>query len=275
MISPEISSSINLVLLGAASAFAFAGILARNALLRRVGMWIVLLAFAAQTLQLLFGYHKHLPGGLSLGAYIQLIAWFVLLGGIIVWRRLQQQTPLLFAAPLCFLLFFVSMFCLDSAVTLPASTQHSFYALHIGALFSSLGLLTIAFFAGALFLSLERRIKNKERMPGIWQDMPAISLLDKINALTVLIAFPLYTVGIVSGIVWSKPVFGASAVGDPKEVVSVVIWIVFGILFHNRLVKNWKGRKPAQWTVFIFLLCLFSIIVVNTVMNTHHAFIRG
>ena len=111
-------------------------------------------------------------------------------------------------------------------------------------------------------------------MKGFWQDMPALSMLDKINAFTTLTAFPLYTLGIVAGLIWAKPVFGATVTGDPKEVISIVVWLLFAVLFHNRLANGWKGRKPARLAVFIFLLCLFSILVVNTFMDTHHAFIR-
>ncbi|MBO6171093.1 MAG: cytochrome c biogenesis protein CcsA, partial [Desulfovibrio sp.] len=91
----------------------------------------------------------------------------------------------------------------------------------------------------------------------------------------VMAGYPLYTLGIISGLVWAKPVFGGTVTGDPKEVVSIVIWLLFSALFHNRLTRGWKGRKPAQLAVFIFILCLFSIIVVNTFMVTHHAFVRN
>ena len=111
-------------------------------------------------------------------------------------------------------------------------------------------------------------------MKGFWQDMPALTMLDKINAFTTVVAYPLYTLGIISGLVWAKPVFGATVTGDPKEVISIVIWMLFSALFNNRITKGWRGRKPARLAVFIFILCLFSIIVVNTFMETHHAFIR-
>ena len=106
------------------------------------------------------------------------------------------------------MLFAMSAPYLSALVQVPPSLKAPFYALHIGALFLSLGLLALAFAAGALFLFLEGRIKSKQSMKGFWQDMPALSMLDKINAFTTLTAFPLYTLGIVAGLIWPNPSSG-------------------------------------------------------------------
>ncbi|WP_022656750.1 cytochrome c biogenesis protein CcsA [uncultured Desulfovibrio sp.] len=275
MISPEASTLMTLSLYALASVAGLAGMTMRAPLWRRTGCWLALAGFACQTLMLALGFHKALPGGLSLGAYLQMLAWFVLLCGLAVWLKLRQEAALLFAAPLALMLFAMSAPYLSALVQVPPSFKAPFYALHIGALFLSLGLLTLSFATGALFLFLEGRIKSKQRMKGFWQDMPALSMLDRINAFTTLTAFPLYTLGIVTGLIWAKPVFGATVTGDPKEVISIAVWLLFAVLFHNRLANGWKGRKPAQLAVFIFLLCLFSILVVNAFMETHHAFIRS
>lgn len=274
MISPEVSTLVTLLFYALASIAGISGMVARSAVWRRAGCWLAVAGFVCQTLMLALGFHKTLPGGLSLGAYLQMLAWFVLLCGLAAWVRFRQEPPLLFAAPLGLMLFAMSAPYLGALVQVPSSLKAPFYALHIGALFLSLGLLTLAFAAGALFLFLEARIKSKQRMKGFWQDMPALSMLDKINAFTTLTAFPLYTLGIVSGLIWAKPVFGATVTGDPKEVISIVVWLLFAALFHNRLANGWKGRKPARLAVLIFILCLFSILVVNTFMESHHTFIR-
>ncbi|MBO4301659.1 MAG: cytochrome c biogenesis protein CcsA [Desulfovibrio sp.] len=275
MISPDLSTGVALALYSGAVITGIFGMLARRLFWSRCGCILAFSAFAFQTLTLALGFHKALPGGLTAGAYFQLMAWFVVLCALIALVKLRQPSTLIFAATLGLMLFVMSTPYLTAVVRLPETLSTAFYALHIGTLFLSLALMALAFAAGGLFLFLENRIKSKRSVKGFWQDMPALSLLDRINAFTVIAGYPLYTLGILSGLVWARPVYGVSMTGDPKEIVSIVIWLLFSILFHNRLTRGWRGRKPAQVAVGIFLLCLFSIFVVNTFMNTHHAFIRN
>ena len=275
MISPETSTIITLVVYALGALAAVSGMAVRNPLLRRWGCRLTLAGFVCQTMWLALGFHKFFPAGLSLGAYLQMLAWFTVLCGAALWRKLRQETPLLFSAPLCLMLFIMSAPYLNFSIHIPQSLKTSFYTLHIGTLYLSLALIALASIAGGLFLFLEGHIKGKQRMKGFWQDMPALTLLDKVNAIASLLGFPLYTIGIVSGLLWAGSVFGSTVSGDPKEIISIVVWLLFGILFHNRLANAWKGRKPAKLVIFIFILCLFSILVVNTVMQTHHAFSRS
>lgn len=274
MISPELSTGITLTLYCLASTAGIGGVLARRPFWRRLGCVLACTGFASQTFMLLMGFHRTLPDGLSLGAYLQMLAWFVVLCGMGVLAKFRQESALIFAAPLGLMLFAVSAPYLGAVVQAPPSLTASFYALHIGALFLSLGLLALSCAAGALFLLTDLRIKRKQYIKGFWQDMPGLSVLDRINSMTTAAAFPLYTLGLVSGLVWAKPVFGTTMSGDPKEVFSILVWLLLAALFSNRLTRGWKGRKPAQLAVLIFLLCLFSITVVNTVMETHHAFTK-
>ena len=274
MLSPETSTLLTLCCYGAATVAGLAGKLLRNAFWRRLGCWLAGLGFVCQTFSLLLGFHKTMPTGLSLGGYLQMLAWFVLLCGLVSRLRYKQEALLLLATPLALILFAVSAPYLSAVVQVPPQLKGSFYALHVGALFLSMGLMTLAFAASSLFLFLERRIKSKQRMEGFWQDMPALSLLDKINAFGVAASFPLYTLGVVSGLFWAKPVYGATFTGDPKEVVSIIVWLLMAYVFHGRLATGWRGRKPARLMVLVFGLSLFSIVVVNTLMETHHSFIK-
>ena len=129
MISPEFSTAVTLLLYGSASVAGLAGFAARSALWRKIGCSVALAGFACQTLMLFLGFHKALPGGLSAGAYFQLMAWFVVLCGIAAWAKLRQEIPLVFATPLGLMLFAMSAPYLASVVQVPPSLNTSFYAL--------------------------------------------------------------------------------------------------------------------------------------------------
>lgn len=272
---PAILTSITIICYLSATVCGLCGIIWNLPRLRKAGCILALLSFFCQTLILVFGFHRLMPDGLSFGAYLQLMAWFFLLCGIGAWQRLRQDAILLFAAPLCLLLFLVSAPWLKLPIHVPELLTAPFFALHIGALFLGLGFLGLAFIAGILFLFAEKRIKSKKKMAGFWQDMPALTILDKINSVCTLAAFPLYTIGLAAGFLWAKPVFGAVVSGDAKEVVSFFVWCLLGLLFYNRAARNWRGRKPAWLAVGIFLLSVLSILVVNIFFSAHHGLVRS
>lgn len=274
MISPEISTFFTVTIYTLASISGLIGMLSRNNVYRKLGCWLTCFAFLCQTLVLAFGFHKYFTLGLSIGAYLQMFAWFILLCGLGAWILYRQQSLLLFAAQFGLILFVMSAPWLNYAVQIPSAVKTSFYILHIGTLFLFVGVITLAFAASVIFVFLSHRIKYKKRMDGFWQDLPALSILDKINALCVYLAFPLFSIGIVSGFVWSAQVFGSMFDADPKKIVSLFVWILLAALFHNRLANGWKGRKPAWLIIIIFFISVFSIIVINTFFPGMHNFIN-
>ncbi|MEG2173471.1 MAG: cytochrome c biogenesis protein CcsA [Desulfovibrionaceae bacterium] len=274
MISFETVTNTILICYAGATCCGLAGMLTRNGPLKKVAAALTLSGFLIQTVSLALGSHMALPGGLSWGAYLQLIAWFVVLCSLIGWWRVRDESATLFAAPLALIIFLFSHRFLLLQVKLPESLTAYFYALHIGTLFLSLGLMALAFVAGLIFLQLERKIKTKARLKGFQKDFPALSILDKINSITTLTGFPLYTIGLISGFAWARPVFGTTISGDPKEIISIVAWLLYAWLFHMRLSQGWRGRKPALLAVWLFGLSVFSILVVNSFADTHHAFTK-
>lgn len=275
MLSPESLTAVTLSFYLLATCAGLGGFLWHKAFMRRSGCWLAVSAFLCQTLTLIFGFHRLMPDGLSLGAYLQLLAWFLLLFGIGAWLRLKQDSILLFAAPLGLILFLISAPWLKAAIKLPPSLSTPFYALHIGALLLSLGLLALAFIAALVFLFLARRLKTRKKIRGVWKELPALALLDKINAVCALSAFPLYTAGLLAGFFWSGRIYGAALSGDAKEITSILIWLLLGALFYNRLFRGWHGRKPALLACVIFLLSFFSIVFVNVFISAHHGVVRG
>ncbi len=272
MISFEHSTFIIMSLYAFATGIGVVGMLARKHTIRLVAAGFTVAGFAMQTFDMMRGIHGFLPGGLSWGAYLQILAWFMVLCGIGASVKWRSPTPTLFLTPLALMLFLMSWRFLRVEIALPQTLGGAFYALHIGALYLSLALMALAFAAGVVFIFVEKRIKAKEPLAGFQKDFPALAILDKINAVTVLLGFPLFTIGILAGFTWASSTWGFVMSGDPKEVVSLVVWALFAWLFHMRTIQGLRGRKPALVALWLFGLSVFSILVVNAFFETHHNF---
>ena len=271
----EIISLITIIIYILASLFGLTGMMANRLALRKIGCHLAIAAFLFQTIALITGFHKSATGFLSSGAWLQLVAWFILLCSSASWWRLRTDALLLFASPFALFLFILSLPWLNSPLALPRQMSSTFYLLHTGAIFLALGLCSLGFIASVLFLFLQKRIKKRKNIHGYWQNIPHLELLDKINAVCVYAIFPLYSLGILTGLLWAAPVYGKTISGDPKEYASLLIWILLAILFHNRLAASWKGKKPAVVMILIFAISLFSLLGLNFLLPGHHSFISS
>ncbi len=272
MISFEQSSLIILILYALATLCGILGLVLRQRVLRIFAFVFVVLGFGLQTFDMARGSHARPPDGLTEGEYMQLLAWFMILCAFVGQWKTRHTTPLIFMLPPTLILLLTSLRSMQTAIILPKTLSGSFFVLHIGALYISLGLMALAFMAGAIFLYTEKKIKSKAAITGFSKDFPALAILDKANAIATYVGFPLFTVGIVAGIAFASSAFGKAITADPKEVVSYFIWIVYAWLFYMRTVQGRGGRKPAIIALCLFALSLFSMLVVDTFMDTHHSF---
>ncbi|SKA71562.1 cytochrome C assembly family protein [Desulfobaculum bizertense] len=206
--------------------------------------------------------------------HLNLLGWVVLAIFYILWWKKNLEFPALAASPLALLLFLSSLGLSGTKVIMPKAWAGPFFMLHIGTLFLALSFLAIAFVAGALFLHLDKKIKAKEKLTGFRRDLPSLNTFDRANHHAVLFGFPLYTLGLLSGFIWAGFAWQKTVTGDPKEWVSVIIWLLYAYLFHQRLAMGWRGRKAAVLAMTVFIFSVLSLVVVNFMMPSHHNFMQ-
>ena len=251
----------------------FAGPILHKDRLKSLGNVAAVAGFALHTLDIIL--YLSLERGLALtegSFYFSLLAWSLLLIYFILWWRLRLGFLGLTAAPLALLLFVSSLASVGTRVPMPKSLIGVFFGLHIGSLFASISLLTMAFGAALAFIYLEKKIKTKAKLSGLGKEMPSLSVLDKVNHWVILTGFPLYTLGLVTGFLWARQAFGRVFSWDPKEVVALFVWFLFALLFHQRLALGWRGRKTAVMAIWVFGFTMLSLVGVNFFVVTHHGF---
>ncbi len=271
MISFENSTLIILAFYALATLLGILGMLLRQGWLRSLALCMAFAGVLGQTIDMARGSHAIIPDGLSWGAYLQLLAWFLMLCSMVGSLKLRSTIPTLFVTPLALMLFLMSYRFSDITIHLPDNLGFPFYALHIGALYLSLAFLSLGFAASIIFIYIDNIIKNKQALPSFIKDFPALSLLDKIIAISVGLGFPFFTIGIISGFTWSTLTWNNTFSGDPKEVLSIFIWMFYALLFYKRIFQGRRGRRSALMLIYIFGLSIFSILVVNFFMETHHS----
>lgn len=232
--------------------------------------------FALHTMLIIMVVLGHGPDELSRSYFVQLLAWTIMFIYFVGWRILKSNFLGMTASPLGLLLIILSYKVDQTQIEMPSSMQELFLVLHIGPLFASLGLLALGFGAGLLFIHMDRKIKTKARLSDFDRGLPALGAYDRVNSLAVVIGFPLYTIGIASGFIFAPLAWGREGLifgtWDPKEIFSLFQWFLYATLFYLRVVSGWRGRKAAIMVIAIFGISVFSFLVVNTFMPTHHSF---
>jgi ABC-type uncharacterized transport system permease subunit len=249
----------------------FGGAMSRRAGLKRVGAIAATIGFGLHSLDLVVVAVAN--PSLTQGAFhISLLAWAVLAIYFFCWYKLRLFFLALTASPLALLIFVASLAFEGVEVKMPKALSGLFFGLHIGSLFVSMALLAMAAGAALFYLSMEKRIKTKQGLKNYQKDMPSLSTFDRVNHWAVVVGFPLYTVGLVSGFIWARFTWGKFITWDPKEIVAFFIWFLYAFLFHQRLALGWRGRKTATMVLWLFGLMVVSMIVVNLFLPTHHTF---
>ncbi len=137
--------------------------------------------------------------------------------------------------------------------------EHNILKVHIISIYLSYAAFFAASAAAALFLIQNNAIKNK-RSGIIFSRLPDLSLLDKLNYRSIGLGFPILTLSIFYGLLWSRNVHGIYWWGHNSRIVSsIVLWLIYAVILHMRLSAGMRGRKVALLSILAFFVMIFSL----------------
>ncbi len=265
---PILTLTVCFYLLSTAAYFLF--LFNQKPILHRIGFGLLVIGFAFHcgALGWAFGSTGQVPVK-DLYQTLSVAGWAV--AGVFIGLRLHYRLNILgvFAAPLAALIMVAALRLPRHAV--PAqSIFHSLWLLiHIVTIFIGEAALALACGVGILYLLQEKAIKTKQ--PGFfYRRLPSLDMLDSTGYGCIVVGFTLLTVGLITGFVYAKTVWGRFWSWDPKEVWSGITWLIYAALLHQRLTVGWRGRQAAILAIIGFAAILFTFFGVNFLLKGHH-----
>jgi ABC-type transport system involved in cytochrome c biogenesis permease subunit len=76
------------------------------------------------------------------------------------------------------------------------------------------------------------------------------------------VGFAFLTLGMVTGIFWSKQAWATYWRWNPKEVCSLIIWLIYLVQIHQRFTVGWRGRRAALMFVGGFAVVMITLWLV-------------
>lgn len=100
-----------------------------------------------------------------------------------------------------------------------------------------------------------------------------LDLLDEIGYRSVLIGFPVFTLGgLIFAMIWAQIAWTRFWGWDPKEVWALITFLFYAVFLHLRLSRGWHGERSAWLAVVGVAIIIFNLVFVNLIIAGLHSY---
>ncbi len=236
--------------------------LSRESKFSRPADIVLLLGFVSHGVDITWLCLHGLHPGVNVREALSFVAWLTAGAYLVVTRRAQLPTVGLLVVPVVLVLEVAARFAPGQETRRGLSPVGT---LHIVLSSAGVALLSIAAGGAAVYLIVERRLKQKQATR-LGRRGIALETLDTINQRLVLAGFPMFTLALVAGVIWMAELHSSVDRMAPQLALSVLTWMLYAGLLVARRAAGWRGGRAAKLTLVGFALLL-------TVLMTY--FIHG
>lgn len=235
----------------------------------KVALFFMLAGVICHSL-LVFGFLAKgdaIAGGTSRALFI--FSWLIALVFLI--SQLKFKTPVFgaFISPIVFLGSLQTIIIPSGVIANDPSLNNPWILFHIVLIFLGQAFFAIAFISGLLYIFEENQLKAK-KIANYLKKLPSLTTLDRISHFSLLLGFPFLTIGLVSGHVLAREIWGENWIWGAKETWSTVTWILYALLINGRLSLGWKGRKSALGAIIGFAIIVATFLVGYVIPIQHN-----
>jgi len=154
---------------------------------------------------------------------------------------------------------------------IPALQSNWLHA-HVMTCFLSYASFALSCAVSIIYLIKLRRKEKGGKEGALTSLFPSLDSLDELAYKTIVVGFPLLTIGIVTGAAWANYAWGSYWSWDPKETWSLITWFVYAIFLHARVTRDWRGKRTAILSVLGFVAVVFTYFGVNYLLSGLHSY---
>ncbi len=259
--------TITMVLYFVATVSFLAYLVRRSEALTRASLGITAAGFATHTIALVARmFDAAAPSPPSFHEALSFFSWMLILVFLVVEFRHRIHVLGSFMVPL-------ALVSLVSAAALPQTVPTLgpvFKTLWFHVTLSMLGAVgfAVAFVAGVMYLIQDRLLKSK-RFNVLYSKLPALDFLDHLNQQSIVLGFPLLTLGIVTGAISAEFARGSYVSWNPEQTGALITWLFYFVVLLGRLTVGWRAKRAAYLTVIGFACVILTL--VGVVLKGHGA----
>jgi cytochrome c-type biogenesis protein CcsB len=199
-------------------------------------------------------------------------SWTIVLIYLILEFKYKQKIIGVFITPFAFLAIALTSIVpgINAKITpLMPALQSNWLTIHVTTCFFGYAAFAVSFGVSILYL-IRNRVSSAKEGSSRW--LPSASVLDEINYKSIVIGFPMLSLGIITGAAWANYAWGSYWSWDPKETWSLITWFVYAAFLHARLTRDWRGSKAAILSIVGFVFVLFTYFGVNYIISGLHSY---
>ncbi len=205
---------------------------------------------------------------------LMFFAWSIMMLYLAVELRIKSKILGVYVVPIAFLILAYASIAPgvnNSIEPLIPALQSNWLTTHVLTCFMGYAAFTVAFGCGILYLlvDIKESSENKNASDSTGNS-PALKIMDVLIYQSISLGFIFLAMGIITGSVWAHYAWGSYWSWDPKEIWSLITWLIYAIMLHARYVRGWRGKRMAIMAIIGFASVLFTYLGVNLLTSLHN-----
>lgn len=200
-----------------------------------------------------------------------LIAFAIVVVYMIIEYVIKVKGTGFFILFLAFVFQVISSLFIEDLLEVKEVLRNKLLGTHVSsALIGYVGLALAAMY-GSLYITLYHNIKVK-RFNAFYEKLPNLEILERMTTVSITIGFIFLGIAIAVGMVWLPKAFKDFSYFDPKLVITVCVWILYGIGLIANKYSALRGRRFMILAISGFIISLFSLTIGNVYFSNFHNF---